>query len=96
MEIENTTFGSITVDGKTYEHDVLIDGFRIEVGVRDPRELERRFGRIRHVYGINQRPPSERLSDCGCSRHARSVDECPSRDSQFRIGTQPGLLQRRS
>jgi hypothetical protein len=24
MEIENTTFGSITVDGKTYEHDVLI------------------------------------------------------------------------
>jgi len=24
MEIENTTFGSITIDGKTYEHDVLI------------------------------------------------------------------------
>ena len=24
MEIENTSFGSITVDGKTYEHDVLI------------------------------------------------------------------------
>jgi len=24
MEIDNTTFGSITVGGKTYEHDVLI------------------------------------------------------------------------
>jgi hypothetical protein len=24
MKIENTTFGSITIDGKTYEHDVLI------------------------------------------------------------------------
>jgi hypothetical protein len=24
MEIENTTFGTITIDGKTYEHDVLI------------------------------------------------------------------------
>jgi hypothetical protein len=24
MEIENTTFGTITIDGKTYEHDVII------------------------------------------------------------------------
>ncbi len=24
MEIENTTFGAITIDGKTYEHDVVI------------------------------------------------------------------------
>ena len=24
MEIENTTFGTITIDGKTYEHDVVI------------------------------------------------------------------------
>ncbi len=24
MKIENTTFGTITIDGKTYEHDVLI------------------------------------------------------------------------
>jgi hypothetical protein len=24
MEIEGTTFGSITIDGKTYEHDVII------------------------------------------------------------------------
>ena len=24
MEIENTTFGTITIDGKTFEHDVLI------------------------------------------------------------------------
>ena len=24
MEIENATFGSITIDGKTYEHDVVI------------------------------------------------------------------------
>ena len=24
MEIESTTFGNITIDGKTYEHDVVI------------------------------------------------------------------------
>jgi hypothetical protein len=24
MEIEKTTFGTITIDGKTYEHDVII------------------------------------------------------------------------
>src|ERR1700757_670436 len=24
MQIERTTFGSITIDGKTYEHDVII------------------------------------------------------------------------
>jgi len=24
MEIESTTFGTITIDGKTYEHDVII------------------------------------------------------------------------
>jgi hypothetical protein len=24
MEIECTTFGTITIDGKTYEHDVII------------------------------------------------------------------------
>ena len=24
MEIENTTFGTITIDGRTYEHDVVI------------------------------------------------------------------------
>ena len=24
MEIERTTFGTITIDGKTYDHDVVI------------------------------------------------------------------------
>jgi len=24
MEIEGTTFGTITIDGRTYEHDVII------------------------------------------------------------------------
>ena len=24
MEIENTAFGNITMDGKTYEHDVVV------------------------------------------------------------------------
>ena len=24
MEIENTSFGTITMDGKTYEHDVVV------------------------------------------------------------------------
>ena len=27
MEIEGTTFGTITIDGKVYEHDVIIREF---------------------------------------------------------------------
>ena len=42
MRIESTTFGSITIDGKAYEHDVVVrhaivpqpPNNRIEIGVR--------------------------------------------------------------
>ena len=32
MEIENTSFGTITIDGKTYEHDVLIRSNAVAAG----------------------------------------------------------------
>jgi len=41
MEIENATFGTITIDGKTYEHDVI---------VRLSGEVERRKKKLSKKY----------------------------------------------
>src|SRR5438270_11891605 len=41
MEIERTTFGTITIDGKTYEHDVII---------RLSGEVERRKKKLSKKY----------------------------------------------
>ncbi len=41
MEIERTTFGAITIDGKTYEHDVII---------RLSGEVERRKKKLSKKY----------------------------------------------
>ncbi|HEY6996062.1 MAG TPA: hypothetical protein VH397_20355, partial [Xanthobacteraceae bacterium] len=37
MEIEGTTFGTITIDGKTYDHDVIIRLSGDVTGCDDPR-----------------------------------------------------------
>jgi hypothetical protein len=47
MEIENTTFGAITIDGKTYEHDVLIR-LSGEV-VRRKKKLSKKYYGTSHV-----------------------------------------------
>jgi hypothetical protein len=47
MAIENTTFGAITIDGKTYEHDVLIR-LSGEV-VRRKKKLSKKYYGTSHV-----------------------------------------------
>jgi hypothetical protein len=44
MEIEGTTFGTITIDGKTYEHDVII---------RLSGEVEKRKKKLKKYYGTS-------------------------------------------
>ena len=44
MEIENTTFGTITMDGKTYEHDVV---------VRLSGEVVKRKKKLKKYYGTS-------------------------------------------
>jgi hypothetical protein len=45
MEIEGTTFGTITIDGKTYEHDVII---RLSGDVvKRKKKLSKKY--LRHV-----------------------------------------------
>src|SRR2546429_676787 len=44
MEIERTTFGTITIDGKTYEHDVIIR-LSGEVARRKKKLSKKYYGR---------------------------------------------------
>ena len=43
MEIERTTFGTITIDGKTYEHDVIIR-LSGEVAMRKKKLSKKHYG----------------------------------------------------
>ena len=52
MDIENTTFGSITVDGKTYEHDVLIR-LSGEV-VKRKKKLSKKYYGTSHVLSKDE------------------------------------------
>jgi len=52
MEIENTTFGSITVDGKTYEHDVIIR-LSGEV-VKRKKKLSKKYYGTSHVLSKDE------------------------------------------
>ena len=52
MEIENTSFGSITVDGKTYEHDVLIR-LSGEV-VKRKKKLSKKYYGTSHVLSKDE------------------------------------------
>ena len=52
MEIENSTFGSITVDGKTYEHDVLIR-LSGEV-VKRKKKLSKKYYGTSHVLSKDE------------------------------------------
>jgi hypothetical protein len=52
MEIERTTFGSITIDGKTYEHDVII---RLSDEVaRRKKELSKKYYGTSHVLSKDE------------------------------------------
>jgi hypothetical protein len=52
MEIEGTTFGSITVDGKTYEHDVIIR-LSGEV-VKRKKKLSKKYYGTSHVLSKDE------------------------------------------
>jgi hypothetical protein len=63
MEIENTTFGSITVDGKTYEHDVLIR-LSGEV-VKRKKKLSKKYYGTSHVLSKEE---AKFVFERGCSQ----------------------------
>src|ERR1700752_2801985 len=52
MEIENTSFGTITIDGKTYEHDVLIR-LAGEV-VKRKKKLSKKYYGTSHVLSKDE------------------------------------------
>jgi hypothetical protein len=52
MEIEGTTFGTITIDGKTYEHDVII---RLSGEVaRRKKKLSKKYYGTSHVLSKDE------------------------------------------
>src|SRR4026207_89904 len=52
MKIESTTFGSITIDGKTYEHDVVIR-LSGEV-VKRKKKLSKKYYGTSHVLSKDE------------------------------------------
>jgi hypothetical protein len=60
MKIDDTEFGSITIAGKTYEHDVVI---RLSDNV-----VKRKKKLSKRLYGT--RTPSRRTKPGSCSRKA--------------------------
>jgi hypothetical protein len=52
MEIERTTFGTITIDGKTYEHDVIIR-LSGEV-VKRKKKLSKKYYGTSHVLSKDE------------------------------------------
>jgi hypothetical protein len=52
MEIENTAFGTITMDGKTYEHDVVVR-LSGEV-VKRKRKLSKKYYGTSHILSKDE------------------------------------------
>src|SRR6202521_2681662 len=63
MEIERTTFGTITIDGKTYEHDVIIR-LSGEVAKRKKKLSKRLYG-TSHVVSKDE---AKFVFEKGCRR----------------------------
>jgi hypothetical protein len=63
MEIERTTFGTITIDGKTYEHDVII---RLSGEVaRRKKKLSKKYYGTSHVLSKDE---AKFVFENGCER----------------------------
>src|ERR1700758_4810519 len=63
MEIESTTFGTITIDGKTCEHDVII---RLSGEVaRRKKKLSKKYYGTSHVLSKNE---AKFVFEKGCER----------------------------
>ena len=63
MEIENTTFGTITIDGKTYEHDVVIR-LSGEV-VKRKKKLSKKYYGTSHILSKDE---AKFVYEQGCSQ----------------------------
>ena len=53
MKIDETEFGSITIAGKTYEHDVVIR--LADKVVKRKKKLSKRLGRVAKLVEIGRR-----------------------------------------
>ena len=62
MEIENTTFGTITMDGKTYEHDVVVR-LSGEV-VKRKKKLSKKYYGTSHILRKEDDPPLRGRGHC--------------------------------
>jgi len=61
MIIEKTSFGSITIDGKTYEHDVLI---RLSTAItKRKKKLSKRIYGTSHVLSLDE---AKHIYEKGC------------------------------
>src|SRR5262245_18814632 len=63
MEIEGTTFGTITIDGKTYEHDVIIR-LSGEV-VKRKKKLSKKYYGTSHVLSKDE---AKFVFESGCEK----------------------------
>jgi len=52
MEIESTAFGNITMDGKTYEHDVVVR-LSVEV-VKRKKKLSKKYYGTSHILSKDE------------------------------------------
>jgi hypothetical protein len=63
MEIERTTFGTITIDGKTYEHDVII---RLSGDVvKRKKKLSKKYYGTSHVVSKDE---AKFVFETGCEQ----------------------------
>jgi hypothetical protein len=84
MQIESTTFGTITIDGKTYEHDVVIR-LSGEV-VKRKKKLSKKYYGTSHVLSKDE---AKFVFDKGCeqiilgSGQAGNVRVSPEAEAYF-------------
>src|SRR5258707_12466322 len=94
MEIQGTTFGTITIDGKTYEHDVLIP-LSGEV-VKRKKKLSKKYYGTSHVLSKDE---AKFVFEKACdqlifaSGQAGNVHLTPDAEANFAEKDGKGLLQ---
>ena len=95
MEIEGTTFGTITIDGKTYEHDVIIR-LSGEV-VKRKKKLSKKYYGTSHVLSKDE---AKFVFETGCeqlilgSGQMGNVHLSPEAEAYFAKKSCKVLLQR--
>src|ERR1700747_1416313 len=99
MEIENTSFGTITIDGKTYEHDVLIR-LSVEV-VKRKKKLSKKYYGTSHVLSkeeaklVFERGCNQLIVGSGQMGNVRLSPEaeCEKKDCKVLLQPTPDAIQ---